>query len=75
MAAHIAIGRISKVYHKELKDTIYQICGPRDEQRELISTRKDRSINCSIHLGIKPSHSSPGEPDVRKHDRSEEGDD
>ena len=27
MAAHIAIGRIGEVYHKELKDTIYQICG------------------------------------------------
>ena len=27
MAAHIAIGRIGEVYLKELKDTIYQICG------------------------------------------------
>ena len=27
MAAHIAMGRIGEVYHKELKDTIYQICG------------------------------------------------
>ncbi|XBJ02301.1 hypothetical protein VPH35_021706 [Triticum aestivum] len=44
MAAHIAMGRIGEVYHKELKDTIYQICGHRDEQWEMISTRKDRSI-------------------------------
>ena len=30
MAAHIAMGRISEVDHKELKDTIYQIlCAPR----------------------------------------------
>ena len=32
-------------------------------------------INCSFHPGAKPTHSSPGEPDVRKHDRFEEGDD
>ena len=44
MAAHIAMGRIGEVYHKDLKDTIYQICGRRDEQWEMISTRKDRSI-------------------------------
>ena len=44
MAAHISMGRIGEVYHKELKDTIYQICGRRDEQWEMISTRKDRSI-------------------------------
>ena len=31
MAAHIAMGRIGEVYHKDLKDTIYQICGRRDE--------------------------------------------
>ena len=44
MAAHITMGRIGEVYQKELKDTIYQICGRRDEQWEIISTRKDRSI-------------------------------
>ena len=44
MAAHIAMGRIGEVYHKDLKDTIYQICGRRDEQLDMISTRKDRSI-------------------------------
>ena len=44
MAAHITMGRIGEVYHKEHKDTIYQICGRRDEQWEMISTRKDRSI-------------------------------
>ena len=44
MAGHITMGRIGEVYHKDLKDTIYQICGHRDEQWEMISTRKDRSI-------------------------------
>ena len=41
MAAHITMGRIGEVYHRELKDTIYQICGRRDEQWEMISTKKD----------------------------------
>ena len=31
MAAHIAMGRIGEVYRNDLKDTIYQICGCRDE--------------------------------------------
>ncbi|KAM3407900.1 hypothetical protein ACQJBY_001311 [Aegilops geniculata] len=44
MAAHIAMGRIGEVYPKDLKDTIYQICGRRDEQWEMVSTRRDRSI-------------------------------
>ena len=44
MAAHITMGRIKEVYHKDLKDTIYQICGHRDEHWEMISTRKDRSV-------------------------------
>ena len=48
MAAHIAMGRISQVYNKELKDTIYQICGHRDEQWEMISTRRDKSIAAYI---------------------------
>ena len=48
MAAHITMGRIGEVYHKDLKDTIYQICGCRDEQWETISTRKDRSIAAFI---------------------------
>ncbi|KAM3408584.1 hypothetical protein ACQJBY_001593 [Aegilops geniculata] len=48
MAAHIAMGRIGVVYHKDLKDTIYQICGRRDEQWEIFSTRKDRSIAAFI---------------------------
>ena len=48
MAAHITMGRIGEVYHKELKDTIYQICGRRDEQWEMFSTRKDRSIAAFI---------------------------
>ena len=48
MAAHITMGRIGEVYHNDLKDTIYQICGCRDEQWEMISTRKDRSIAAFI---------------------------
>ena len=44
MAAHIAMGRIGEVYSKDLKDTIYLICGRRDEQWEIVSTRRDRSI-------------------------------
>ena len=48
MAAHITIGRIGEVYHKDLKDTIYQICGRRHEHWEMISTRKDRSIAAFI---------------------------
>jgi hypothetical protein len=48
MAAHIAMGRIGEVYHKDLKDTIYQLCGRRDEQWEMISTRRDRSIAAFI---------------------------
>ena len=65
MAAHIAMGRIDEVYSKDLKDTIYQICGRRDEQWEIV----ERQVHCSIHPGAKPAHSTPGEPDVRKHDR------
>ena len=48
MAAHIAMGRIGEVYHRELKDTIYQICGRRDEQWEMISMKKDGSIAAFI---------------------------
>ncbi|SPT19071.1 unnamed protein product [Triticum aestivum] len=48
MAAHIAMGCIDKVYHKDLKDIIYQICGRRDEQWEMISTRRDKSIAAFI---------------------------
>ena len=48
MAAHISMGRIGEVYRKDLKDTIYQICGRRDEHWEMISTGKDRSIAAFI---------------------------
>src|SRR3954466_1447587 len=48
MAAHITLGRIGEVYQEELKDTIYQICGRRDEQWEIVSTKKDRSIAAFI---------------------------
>ncbi|KAM3402150.1 hypothetical protein ACQJBY_006227 [Aegilops geniculata] len=48
MAAHITMGRIGEVYNKDLKDTIYQICGRRDEQWEMISTKKDKSIAAFI---------------------------
>ena len=48
MAAHIAMGRIGEVYNKDLKDTIDQICGRRDEQWQMISTRRDKSIAAFI---------------------------
>ena len=48
MAPHIAMGRIGEIYRNDLKDTIYQICGCRDEHWEMISTRKDRSIAAFI---------------------------
>ena len=48
MAAHIAIGRIGEVYNKDLKDTIYHICGRRDEKWEMIRTRRDGSIAAYI---------------------------
>ena len=48
MASHITIGRVGEVYHKELKDTIYQICGRRDEKWEMISIQRDRSIAAFI---------------------------
>ena len=48
MAAHITMGRIGEVYNRELKDTIYQICGRRDEQWEVINIRKDRSVAAFI---------------------------
>ena len=41
MAAHITFGRICEVYHKELENTIYQICGRRDDKWEMIHTRRD----------------------------------
>ena len=44
MSAHITMGRIGEVYHNDLKDTIYQ----EDEQWDMISTRKDRSIAAFI---------------------------
>ena len=48
MAAHITMGRIGEVYQEDLKDTIYQICGRRNEQWEIVSTKKDRSIAAFI---------------------------
>ena len=48
MAAHITMGHIGEVYHKDLKDTIYWICGLRDEKWQMINTRKDRSIAAFI---------------------------
>ena len=48
MAAHIALGHIGEVYHEDLKDTIYQICGRRDEQLDMVSTNRDRSISAFI---------------------------
>ena len=48
MASHITMGRIGEVYQEDLKDTIYQICGRRNEQWEIVSTKKDRSIAAFI---------------------------
>ena len=48
MAAHITIGRIGEVYQEDLKDTIYQICGRRDDKWDIVSPKKDRSIAAFI---------------------------
>ena len=48
MAAHITFGRICEVYHKELENTVYQICGRRDDKWEMIHTRRDGSIAAYI---------------------------
>ena len=48
MATHITFGRICEVYHKELENTVYQICGRRDAQWEMIKTKKDGSIAAFI---------------------------
>src|SRR3954466_16155753 len=48
MATHITMGRIGEVYQEDLKDTIYQICGRRYEQWEIVSTKKDRFIAAFI---------------------------
>ena len=71
MAAHIAMGRIGEVYHKDLKDTIYQICGRKDEHWEMISTRKDRSIAAFIqelnqHIRRQESQMCAGMIDLKK---------
>ena len=71
MAAHIAMGRIGEVYHKDLKDTIYQICGRRDEQWEMISTKKDRSIATFIqelnqHIRRQENQMCAGMTDLKK---------
>ena len=71
MAAHIAMGRIGEVYHKELKDTIYQICGHRDEQWEMISTRRDKSIAAFIqelnqHIRLQENQMCASMIDLKK---------
>ena len=71
MAAHITMGRIGEVYHNDLKDTIYQICGRRDEQWEMISTRKDRSIAAFIqelnqHIRHQENQMCAGMIDLKK---------
>ena len=71
MAAHITMGRIGVVYHKDLKDTIYHICGHRDEQWEMISTRKDRSIAAFIqelnqHIRRQDNQMCAGMMDLQK---------
>ena len=71
MAAHITMGRIGEVYHKDLKDTIYQICGHRDEQWEMISIRRDRSIAAFIqelnqHIRRQENQMCAGMIDLKK---------
>ena len=71
MATHIAMGRIGGVYHKDLKETIYQICERQDEQWEMISTRKDRSIIAFIqelnqHIRRQKNQMCVGMIDLKK---------
>ena len=71
MAAHITMGNIGEDYHKDLKDTIYQICGRRDEQWETINTRKDRSIAAFIqelnqHIRCQENQMCAGMIDLKK---------
>ena len=71
MAAHITMGRIGEVYHNDLEDTIYRICGRRDEQWEMISTRKDRSIASFIqelnqHIRRQENQMCAGMTDLKK---------
>ena len=71
MAAHITMGCIGEVYHKDLKDTIYHICVCRDEQWEMISTRKDRSIAAFIqelnqHIQRQENQICTGMIDLKK---------
>ena len=48
MSARITFGRICEVYHKELENTIYQICVHQDDKWEMIRTRRDGSIAAYI---------------------------
>ena len=71
MAAHITMGRIGEVYHKDIKDTIYQICGRQDDQWEMINTRKDRSIAAFIqelnqHIRRQENQMCAGMIDLKK---------
>ena len=71
MAAHIAMGRIGEVYHKDLKDTIYQICGRCDEQWEMINTRRNISIAAFIqelnqHICRQENQMCAGMIDLKK---------
>ena len=71
MAAHITMGRIGEVYHKDVKDTIYQICGCREEQWEMSSMRKDRSIAAFIqelnqHIRRQENQMCAGMIDLKK---------
>ena len=71
MAAHITMGHIGEVYHNDLKDTIYQICGRRDEHWEMISTKKDRSIAAFIqelnqHIQRQENQMCAGMLDLKK---------
>ena len=71
MAAHITMGRIGEIDNKDLEDTTYQICGRRDEQWEIVSTRKDRSIAAFIqelnqHIRRQENQMCAGMIDLKK---------
>ena len=71
MAAHITMGRIGEVYQEDLKDTIYQICGRRDDKWDIVSPKKDRSIAAFIqelnqHIRRQENQMCAGMTDFKK---------
>ena len=71
MDAYITFGRICEVYHKELENTIYQICGHRDDKWEMIRTRRDGPIAAYIqelnqHIRHQENQMCAGMIDLKK---------